>query len=97
MKSANTFAVAFAVSALLAGPALAQGTSTQGQTGAMQRSPGAMQSAPSGAADDELNAQSGTEKGGVAAKSGSRGTVGANTGTHKATGSSGSTSGTKKY
>ncbi|WGS21926.1 hypothetical protein [Bradyrhizobium sp. ISRA463] len=63
MKLAKTFAVAFAVSALFAGSALAQGMSTQSQTGAgMQgRSPGTMQGAPSGAgaADEELNARTG--------------------------------------
>ncbi|WGS28881.1 hypothetical protein [Bradyrhizobium sp. ISRA464] len=103
MKLAKTFAVAFAVSALFAGSALAQGMSTQSQTGAgMQgRSPGTMQGAPSGAgaADEELNARTGagTEKGGVAAKSGTRGTVGAGTSGHKATGSGAAAPGTKKY
>ncbi len=98
MKSAKTFAVAFAVSALLAGPALAQGMSTQGQTRGGMRERGTMQTTPPGSADDELNAQSGpaTERGGVAAKSGAKGTVGAGSGAHKGTGSE-AAPGTKKY
>jgi hypothetical protein len=100
MKSAKIFAVAFAVSALFAGSALAQGMSTQSQTGAgMQRSPGTMQGSPSGAGNEELNAQSGaaTERSGVTGKSGTKGTVGANTGAHKATGSGATAPGAKKY
>ncbi|MBR0873903.1 hypothetical protein JQ633_26330 [Bradyrhizobium tropiciagri] len=95
MKSAKTFAVAFAMSALLAGPVLAQGMSPHGQT----RGGTTMQTAPSGSADEELNAQGGaaTERGGVTAKSGTKGTVGAGTSTRgKATGSE-MAPGTKKY
>lgn len=96
MKSAKTFAVAFAMSALLAGPVLAQGMSTQSQT----RGGSTMQTAPSGGADEELNAQSGTAtgKGGVAAKSGAKGTVGAgSSGTRSKSTGSEMAPGTKKY
>ncbi|MCC8942605.1 hypothetical protein H8A99_40910, partial [Bradyrhizobium sp. Arg68] len=55
MKLAKTFAIAFAASALLAGPVLAQGTSTQSQTGAGMQGRGTMQQgAPAGGADEEL-------------------------------------------
>ncbi|MFB9262965.1 hypothetical protein ACFFWD_07230 [Bradyrhizobium erythrophlei] len=99
MKSAKTFAVAFAVSALLAGPVMAQGMSTQSQTRGGMQDRGTLQTAPSGSADEELNAQSGaaTDKGGVAAKSGTRGTVGAGSSTHKGTTGSEAAPGTKKY
>ncbi|MCA6122383.1 hypothetical protein J6500_10845 [Bradyrhizobium sp. WSM 1704] len=96
MKSAKTFAAAFAMSALLAGPVLAQGMSTQSQT----RGGSTMQGAPSGGADEELNAQTGApaERGAATAKSGAKGTVGAGgSGTRsKATGSE-MAPGTKKY
>jgi hypothetical protein len=97
MKSAKTFAIALAASALLAGPALAQGTSSQ--TGTSMQGRGTLQQgAPAGGADEELDAQSGaaTGKGGVAAKSGAKGTVGAGSGTRKSTGSE-PAPGTKKY
>lgn len=95
MKSAKTFAIAFAASALLAGPALAQGTSPHGQT----RGGATMQTAPSGGADEELNAQSGaaTERGGAAAKSGTKGTVGAGSGTRSKSTGSEMAPGAKKY
>ena len=98
MKSAKTFAIAFAASALFAGPVLAQGMSTQSQTGGSMQGR-TMQGAPSGAADEELNAQSGapTGKSGATAKSGAKGTVGAGSGTRSKSTGSEMAPGTKKY
>ncbi|QPF85979.1 hypothetical protein IC762_06645 [Bradyrhizobium genosp. L] len=95
MKLAKTIAIAFATSALLAGPVLAQGMAPQGQT---RGGTTMQQGAPSGSADEELNAQPGasTDKAGATTKSGTKGTVGSASGAHKATGST-SSSGTKKY
>jgi hypothetical protein len=87
MKLVKISAIAFAVSAVLAGPVLAQGASsdTQIRGGAQGRTN--MQGGASGAGEEDLNAQQTApgEKAGVNAKS--RGTVGAATGgAPKATG-----------
>jgi hypothetical protein len=89
MKLVKTSAIAFAVSAMLAGPVLAQGASsdTQIRGGAQGRSN--MQGGASGSGDEELSAQPGApgEKAGVNAKAGAKSTVGAGSGTtHKGTG-----------
>jgi hypothetical protein len=85
MTLVKTSAIAFAISALLAGPVLAQGTSsdTQIRGGAQGRSN--MQGGTSGSGDEEFNAQSGAsgEKAGVNAKTGTKGTVGAARGAPK--------------
>jgi len=79
MKLVKISAIAFAVSAVLAGPVLAQGASsdTQIRGGAQGRTN--MQGGASGAGEEDLNAQQTApgEKAGVNAKS--RGTVGAAT------------------
>jgi hypothetical protein len=85
MKFVRTSAIAFAVSALLAGPVLAQGTSsdTQIRGGAQNRSN--MQGGASGSGDEEFDAQQGAPgaKAGVNAKAGAQGTVGSASGTPK--------------
>ena len=83
MKLAKTSAIAFAISALLAGPVLAQGASsdTQIRGGAQGRSNN-MQGGASGSVDQDLEAQSDAPggKAGVNAKAGTKGTVGAGSG-----------------
>jgi hypothetical protein len=82
MKLVKTSAITLAVSAMLAGPVLAQGASsdTQIRGGAQGKS---------NMRDEELGAQTGAagEKAGVNAKTGAKGTVGAGSGAHKGTGS----------
>jgi hypothetical protein len=87
MKLVKTSAIALAVSAMLAGPVLAQGTSSDtrirgGVQGKSQMQGGAPVS------EDELNAQTGAAggKAGASAKTGTKGTVGAGSGAHKGTG-----------
>jgi hypothetical protein len=88
MKLVKTSAIAFAMSAVLAGPVLAQGASsdTQIRGGAQVRSN--MQGGASGSGAEELNAQPGAAgaKAGVNAKTGMKGTVGAGSGAPKAAG-----------
>src|SRR5712664_1227096 len=88
MKLVKTSAIVFAVSAMLAGPVLAQGVSsdTQIRGGAQGRSN--MQGGASGSGDEEFNAQPGAPgaKAGVNAKAGVKGTVGAGSGAPKGTG-----------
>jgi len=87
MKLVKTSAIAFALSAMLAGPVLAQGASsdTHIRGGAQGRSN--MQGGASGSGDEEFNAQPGApgEKAGVNAKAGAKGTVGAGSGAPKGT------------
>ena len=87
MKLVKTSAIAFALSAMLAGPVLAQGASsdTQIRGGAQSRSN--MQGGASGSGDEEFNAQPGApgEKAGARAKAGAKGTVGAGSGAPKGT------------
>ena len=85
MKLVKTSAIVFATSAMLAGPVLAQGVSsdTQIRGGAQGRSN--MQGGASGSGDEEFNAQPGAagQKAGV--KAGAKGTVGAASGASKGT------------
>ncbi len=87
MKLVKTSVVAFAMSAMLAGPVLAQGASsdTQIRGGAQGRSN--MQGGASGSGDEEFNAQPGApgEKAGVHAKAGAKATVGAGSAAPKGT------------
>jgi hypothetical protein len=102
MKLVKTSAIAFAVTALLAGPVLAQGASsdTQIRGGAQGRSNN-LQGGMTGSGDEELNAQPGAagEKAGANAKAGAKGTVGAGSGAHKGSGGAAgdSTTGGKRY
>jgi len=79
MKLIKTSVVAFAMSALLAGPVLAQGTPSDPQVrGAQGKS--TMQKGGTGSGDEEFNAQPGApgERAGTSTKS--KGTVGAGSG-----------------
>ena len=76
MKLVKTSAIAVAISALLAGPVLAQGASSDTQIRAGAKGTTQMQGgAPAGAASQRAGA-----------KTGMKGTVGAGSGAHKATG-----------
>jgi len=82
MKSAKTSAIAFAISALLAGPVLAQGASDTQTRGGAQGKTNNMQGGASGTVEQDMDAQSGPAggKAGVNAKSSTKGTVGAGSG-----------------
>lgn len=98
MKLAKTSAIALAISAMLAGPVLAQGASSDTQIrGGAQRNN--MQGGASGSGDEEFNAQAGAggAKAGVNAKTGTKGTVGAASGAPKATGGNDTATGGKRY
>jgi hypothetical protein len=86
MKLVKTSAIAFAISALLAGPVLAQGASDTQIRGGAQGRTNNMQGGASGSGDEELDTQQpaapGT-KAGVNAKAGAKGTVGAGGGATK--------------
>src|SRR3981189_1840593 len=87
MQLVKASAIAFAISAMLAGPVLAQGSSsdTQIRGGAQGRTN--MEGGASGSGDEEFNAQPGApgERAGVNAKAGAKGTVGAGSGAPKGT------------
>jgi len=80
MKLIKTSAIALAVSALLAGPVLAQGTSADPQMRGGAQGKGSMQKGATGSGDEEFNAQPATpgERAGTSTKS--KGTVGAGSG-----------------
>jgi hypothetical protein len=91
MKSVKTSAIALAMLAMLAGPALAQGTSSSSDThirGALQGNSN-LQGGTSGSGDQQFNAHSGVpvETAGVE-KPGVRSTLGAGSGTRGAIGDS---------
>jgi len=90
MKLVKTSAIALAVSAMLAGPLLAQGTSSDTRIrGGAQGNPNTnMQGGASGSGDEEFEAQAGAagEKAGASAKTGVKGTVGAGGGAQRGTG-----------
>ena len=88
MKFVKTSAIALAVSAMLAGPVLAQGASSDSKIRGGAQGKSQMQGAPSISDDEELNAQPGAagERAGATAKSGAKGTVGAGSGAVKGTG-----------
>ena len=81
MKLVKTSAIAVAISALLAGPVLAQGASSDAKVRGSVPGKTQMQG---GAAVDEDAGTAGHKTG--AAKTGAKGTVGAGTGTPKVTG-----------
>ena len=83
MKLIKTSAIVLAISAVLAGPVLAQGASSDPQLRGTIQGKGSMQKGATGSGDEEFNAQPGAagEKGGVSAKA--KGTVGAGSGMHK--------------
>jgi hypothetical protein len=83
MKLIKTSAVALAMSALIAGPVLAQGASSDTQVGGGAQGKGTMQKGMSGSGDEEFNAQAGAanEKAGTSTRT--KGTVGAGGGAAK--------------
>ena len=96
MKFAKTSAIALAISAMLAGPVLAQGTSSDTKVRGGVQGKSQMQGGTSISDDEELAAQPGGagEKAGVNAKT--KGTVGS--GAAKATGgAAGDTATGKRY
>jgi hypothetical protein len=95
MKLVKTSAIALAVSAMLAGPVLAQGTSSDtrirgGVQGKSQMQGGAPVS------EDEFNAQAGAAGGKAGVNAKTKGTVGAGSGAHKGTGGAASDPATGK-
>lgn len=89
MKLVKTSAIALALSAMLAGPVLAQGAASDSKIrGGVQGKSNMQQGGASGSVDEELDAQPGAagEKAGVNAKSGAKGTVGAGSGAPRGTG-----------
>ena len=80
MKLVKTSAVAIAISALLAGPVLAQGASSGTQVRGGAQGKTQMQGAPSGSIDEETNAPAGAAGQRAGAKTGMKGTVGAGSG-----------------
>jgi hypothetical protein len=103
MKLVKTSAIALAMSAILAGPVLAQGTSTDTQTRGGMQGRSNMQGGASGTEDEEISAPPGAAgaKAGVNAKTGAKGTVGtgsgAQRGTTGGTASDPATGGSKRY
>jgi hypothetical protein len=88
MKLVKTSAIAFAISAMLAGPVLAQGAGSDTQIrGGAQGKTNNMQGGASGSGDEEFDTQPGAPgtKAGVNAKAGVKGTVGAGSGAAKGT------------
>jgi hypothetical protein len=85
MKLVKTSAIAIAMSAVLAGPVLAQGTSSDTQIRGGAQGKTKMQGGASGSSDEDFNAQQAAprERAGVNAKAGTKGTVGAATGAPK--------------
>ena len=84
MKLVKTSAIAVAISALLAGPVLAQGASSDTQVRGGAQGKTQMQGGASGSADEDANAGGAGRK--ATAKTGMKGTVGAGSGTPKVTG-----------
>jgi hypothetical protein len=89
MKLVKISAIAFAMSAVLAGPVLAQGVSSDTQIRGGAQGKSNMQGGMSGSGDEEFNARPGVagEKAGVNAKAGVKGTVGAGSGALRGSGS----------
>jgi hypothetical protein len=83
MKLVKASAIAFAMSAMLAGPVLAQGATsdTQVRGGAQGRTN--MQGGASGSGDEEMDVRAGAPGEKSGAKAGAKGTVGAASGAHK--------------
>ena len=96
MKVVKTSAIALAVSALLAGPVLAQGVSSDTKIRGGVQGKSQMKGGASISDDEELSAQpgAGTEKAGVNAKT--KGTVGAGSGTSRTTGGADAATGSKR-
>ena len=92
MKLVKTSAIALAISAMLAGPVLAQGTQSDTKIRGGVQGKSQMQGGASISDDEELSAQPGA--GGINAKT--KGTVGAGSGKSKTTGGADSATGIKR-
>ena len=92
MKLIKTSAVAVALSALIAGPVLAQGTSSDTQTRGGAQGKGSMQKGMSGSGDEEFNAQAGAAGERTGTSTRMKGTVGAGGGAAKGAGGAASDS-----
>ena len=86
MKLVKTSAIALAVSAMLAGPVLAQGTSSDTRIRGGVQGKSQMQGGASSTDDEELSAQTGAAGGKAGVNAKTKGTVGAGSGAHKGTG-----------
>ena len=84
MKLVKTSAIAVAISALLAGPVLAQGASSDTQIRGGAQGKTQLKGGASGSIDEDANAPAGGQRAG--AKTGMKGTVGAGSGAPKVTG-----------
>src|SRR2546430_9500199 len=80
MKLVKTSAIAVAMSALLAGPVLAQGASSDTQIRGGAKGTTQMQGGASGSMDEDATAPAGAARQRAGAKSGAKGTVGAGSG-----------------
>jgi hypothetical protein len=78
MKLVKTSAIAVAISALLAGPVLAQGASSDTQIRGSAQGKTQLKGGASGSIDEDANAPAGGQRAG--AKTGMKGTVGAGSG-----------------
>ena len=87
MKLVRASAIALAMSAMLAGPVLAQGASSDTQIRGGVQGKSKMQGGASGSADEEMDVRAGApgEKAGINAKAGAKGTVGTGSGTPRGT------------
>lgn len=87
MKLVKASAIAVAMSAMLAGPVLAQGASSDTQIRGGAQGKSNMQNMQGGS-DEDMDERSGApgERSGVNAKNGAKGTVGKSSGTPKGTG-----------
>jgi len=96
MKLIKTSAIALAVSAMLAGPVLAQGASSDPKLRGSVQDKGSMQRGVTGSGDEEFNAQPGTpgERAGTSTKA--KGTVGAGSGAAKSSGGGDTMGGSKR-
>ena len=81
MKLVKTSAIALTLSAMLAGPVLAQGAGSTTPPSGLTQQGGAMQRGTAGGADTEMNAQTPGAKAGAATK----GTVGSGSGAARGT------------
>jgi hypothetical protein len=101
MKLVKTSAIAFAMSAMLVGPVLAQGASSDTQIRGGAQGKSNMHGGTLGSGDEDFSASPGTPgaKAGVNAKAGAKGTVGAGGGSPKGTtgGAVDPASGGKRY
>jgi hypothetical protein len=101
MKLVKPSAIAVAMAAVLAGPVLAQGVSSDTQIRGSAQDKTNMRGGMSGSGDEELAAQPNASgaKAGVKSKTGTKGTVGAASGAAKSTGdAAGDTAtGAKRY